>query len=81
MDIYPSFTLYLFNRFALRFVNETNNRSGRASSSSSPASMHIRFAVFWRVEMKNALNSIDVDTSGSYIGGDKHQRFAVGEVS
>ena len=43
--------------------------------------MHIRFAVFWRVEMEDTFNTINVDPSSSHIGSDKNQRLAFAEVS
>jgi len=80
LDVNPSFTLQMFDCFTLRFVNETHNSSGGTSASSSSTSMHIRFAVFWRIEMKNTFDSINVNASGSYIGGDKNQSFSISEM-
>jgi hypothetical protein len=70
----------VFDCFALRFVNETHDSSAGTGASSSSTSMHIRFAVFWGVKMKHTFDTINVNTSGSYIGGNENQRFTVSEM-
>tara|TARA_B110000003_G_scaffold249585_1_gene262048 strand:+ start:179 stop:397 length:219 start_codon:yes stop_codon:yes gene_type:complete len=71
LNIYPNFTLQLFDCFALRFVNETYDGARGTRSSGSSASMHVGFPVFRGVKMKNTFNPIYMDTPGSYISGDE----------
>ena len=64
----------------LENVRAVGNSAGTGARCSS-ASMHICFAVFWRVEVENTFNSINVDTSGGHIGGDENVDFAGAECA
>ena len=72
LNINPRFALYMFDRFALRLINKADNSSRSTGASGSATSMHICFAVFWGIEMKNTFDTVNVDTSSSYIGSNKN---------
>jgi|TARA_B100002052_G_scaffold267709_1_gene265808 hypothetical protein len=61
----------MFDRFTLRLIDKAHDSSRSTGASGSATSMHICFAVFWGIKMKNTFDAVNMNTPGSYIGSNK----------